>query len=262
MRRNLPNQSRRAFIACAGTAACATMFSMDAHPKLLVNGREQRSPGAVLTGNGAWTYEVVSGWGALPADTSFGGTHGAIAQDKAGHIYVSTQSRTGVLVYSSDGHLVRTIATQYPEVHSMVYAEEDGTEYFYTTVQKGTARENWLFVKMKTDGTPVLKITAPPQAVVPIERDVNLSEDVIRVLVTRADHLNETEMNAVEPFASAACTTSARHSGCTMICTPGCCARASSICVSEKRWCTEQWPCQRMTRARSSSSMVMPPSDP
>ena len=120
--------------------------------------------GRILTGNGAWTYEVVSGWGALPADTSFGGTHGAIAQDKAGHIYVSTQSRTGVLVYSSDGHLVRTIATQYPEVHSMVYAEEDGTEYFYTTVQKGTARENWLFVKMKTDGTPVLKITAPPQA--------------------------------------------------------------------------------------------------
>ena len=37
-------------------------------------------------------------------------------------------------------------------------------EYLYTTVQKGTPKENWLFVKMKTDGTVVQKITAPPEA--------------------------------------------------------------------------------------------------
>lgn len=41
--------------------------------------------------------------------------------------------------------------------------------------------------------------TAPGAAVAGIERDVNLSEDVLRVLVTHAEHLNETEMNAVEP---------------------------------------------------------------
>jgi len=41
--------------------------------------------------------------------------------------------------------------------------------------------------------------TAPGKAVTAIERDVNLSEDIVRVLVTHADHLNETEMNAVEP---------------------------------------------------------------
>lgn len=32
-----------------------------------------------------------------------------------------------------------------------------------------------------------------------LERDVNLSEDILRVLVTRADHLNEKEMGSVEP---------------------------------------------------------------
>ena len=32
-----------------------------------------------------------------------------------------------------------------------------------------------------------------------IERDVNLSEDVLRVMVTQAEHLNQDEMNAVEP---------------------------------------------------------------
>ena len=40
---------------------------------------------------------------------------------------------------------------------------------------------------------------APGPAVTAIEREVNLSEDILRVLVTKADHLNETEMNAVEP---------------------------------------------------------------
>lgn len=40
---------------------------------------------------------------------------------------------------------------------------------------------------------------APGAAVVGIERDVNLNEEVLRVLVTRADHLNEQEMAAVEP---------------------------------------------------------------
>lgn len=116
------------------------------------------------TGNGEWTYRVVEGWGRLPAGTSFGGTHGAIATDRAGNVYVSTQSETGVLVYSPEGALLKTIANDLPEVHSMVYVEEKGAEYFYTTVQKGTPKENWLFVKMKTDGTAVLKITAPPEA--------------------------------------------------------------------------------------------------
>ena len=49
-------------------------------------------------------------------------------------------------------------------------------------------------------GTYVIAFfTAPGSAVTPLEREVSLSEDVLRVLITRADHLNETEMNAVEP---------------------------------------------------------------
>ncbi len=41
--------------------------------------------------------------------------------------------------------------------------------------------------------------TAPGSAVAGIERDVKLSEDFLRVLVLKADHLNEAEMAAVEP---------------------------------------------------------------
>src|SRR5215472_184538 len=119
---------------------------------------------AVLTGNGEWTYQVARSWGKLPAGTQFGGTHGGITQDDRGHVYVSTQSETGVLVYRSDGVLLKTIANEYPEIHSMVYVVENGDEYLYTTVQKGTPKENWLFVKMRTDGTVVQRITAPPEA--------------------------------------------------------------------------------------------------
>lgn len=41
--------------------------------------------------------------------------------------------------------------------------------------------------------------TAPGTAVSAIERDVNLSEEVLRVMVTDAAHLNKQEMEAVEP---------------------------------------------------------------
>lgn len=118
----------------------------------------------MLTGNGEWTYRVTEGWGHLPPGKAYGGTHGGIATDKAGRVYISTQSETGVLVYDANGALLKTIAGQYPEIHSIVLAEENGVEYFYCTVQKGTPAENWLFVKMKTDGTVVQKITAPPEA--------------------------------------------------------------------------------------------------
>jgi len=147
---------RRTFFGTAGIAALAGQsFAIPS---------TSASDSVQLTGNGEWTYRIVSSWGALPVGTAFGGTHGGIAQDKAGHIYISTQSHTGVLVYDSDGHLLRQIATAYPEIHSMVFAIEGGEEHIYATVQKGNPEENWLFIKMKTDGSVLLKITAPPEA--------------------------------------------------------------------------------------------------
>jgi ribosomal protein S6 len=41
--------------------------------------------------------------------------------------------------------------------------------------------------------------TAPPAAVAAIVRDVELSDQILRVIVTKADHLNAQEMAAVEP---------------------------------------------------------------
>lgn len=154
---------RRRFCSAAGAMALTAMASSPASAQAT-----GETPGTdrtqLWTGNGAWTYRVVSGWGELPPGETFGGTHGGIATDEAGLLYVSTQSHTGVLVYDRQGKLLRSIATDYPEVHSMTYAKEDGVEYFYAIVQKGTPKENWLFIKIKTDGTVVQKITAPQAA--------------------------------------------------------------------------------------------------
>src|SRR5256885_14969240 len=107
----MTDMHRRTFLAAAGMTAFAPGRAFSAPSN-------SSSAPMQLTGNGEWIYRVVSGWGALPSGTKFGGTHGAIAQDKGGNIYVSTQSGTGVLVYNSDGRLLRKIATMYPEIHS------------------------------------------------------------------------------------------------------------------------------------------------
>ena len=112
------------FCAVTGAAALATLASPRAEAEVCRRMVKVRRTTRLQTGNGEWTYEVVPGWGQLPAGTAFGGTHGAIATDKAGHVYVSTQSETGILVYQPDGMLLKTIATEYPEVHSIFHAEE------------------------------------------------------------------------------------------------------------------------------------------
>ena len=161
-RKPASNVGRRAF--CFFGAA-STVAAFTSGPNLKAQSSSEPHTGSRLsTGNGEWTYEFVPEWGQLPEGKKFGGTHGAISSDKAGNIYVSTQSDTGILVYAPNGQLLRQIATDYPEVHSMHYAVEDGVEVFYIVVQKGTPKENWLFLKMKTDGSVLQKITAPAEA--------------------------------------------------------------------------------------------------
>ena len=156
------SMTRRRFLtACAGTAALASLASNET---LYAEQSQAADEKTYVTGNGQWRYKKDDTFGHLPAGQQFGGTHGAIATDKAGNVYVSTQSTTGIIVYNRHGQFLKTVAHQYPEVHSMWLTEESGIEYIYATVQKGLPEENWLFIKMKTDGTPVLKIKAPAEA--------------------------------------------------------------------------------------------------
>ena len=67
-------------------------------------------------------------------------------------------------------------------------------------IKKWDERKLMYEIKKQKRGLYIIAyFTAPGEVIVPIERDVNLSEDVLRVLVTDAEHLNQDEMNAVEP---------------------------------------------------------------
>ena len=67
-------------------------------------------------------------------------------------------------------------------------------------IKKWDERKLAYEIRRQKRGTYIISyFTAPGSAVSEIERDVNLSEDVLRVLVTDAAHLNQKEMEAVEP---------------------------------------------------------------
>ena len=67
-------------------------------------------------------------------------------------------------------------------------------------IKKWDERKLSYEIKRQKRGTYIIAYYRGPGASVgAIERDVNLSEDVLRVLVTDATHLNQKEMEAVEP---------------------------------------------------------------
>ena len=96
--KRIPNQTgigvfdRRSFLAVTGATALAGLVGTRAE----ASGSNGSTGGVTMqTGNGEWTYQVAPGWGQLPAGTSFGGTHGGIATDKAGHVYVMATGPNG-----------------------------------------------------------------------------------------------------------------------------------------------------------------------
>jgi small subunit ribosomal protein S6 len=67
-------------------------------------------------------------------------------------------------------------------------------------IKRWDERKLYYEVNGQKRGTYVIAyFRAPGAAVAQVERDVKLSDEILRVMVTKADHLNEQEMNAVEP---------------------------------------------------------------
>ena len=67
-------------------------------------------------------------------------------------------------------------------------------------IKKWDERKLAYEIKKQKRGTYIIAyFMAPGKAVGAIERDVTLSEDVLRVMITDASHLTQKEMEAVEP---------------------------------------------------------------
>ena len=67
-------------------------------------------------------------------------------------------------------------------------------------IKKWDDRKLTFEIKKQKRGLYIIAyFTGPGQMIAPITRDVNLAEDFLRVLITDASHLSQTEMERVEP---------------------------------------------------------------
>ena len=105
----LTNQHRRAFIRTAAGIAAVAPFSNAFASALLA--------GDIVTGEGDHKYRVEHDWLTPPDGLAWGDTHG-VAQDRAGHIYISHTVGGGatkddaVYVFTKDGKFVRSMLPQ------------------------------------------------------------------------------------------------------------------------------------------------------
>src|SRR5438093_4212736 len=92
-----------------------------------------------------------------PDNKPLGPCHGGVVVDKAGNIYVSTDTERGIVVFSPAGKFLRAIGPT--RIHGLEVREENGMEYLYCA--RHTDHE---VVKLKLDGEQVWAIHFPPEA--------------------------------------------------------------------------------------------------
>src|SRR6185436_19782622 len=64
-----------------------------------------------------------------PGGQSLGPCHGGVVIDKAGNIYVTTDTERGIVIFSSEGKFLRAVGPT--RIHGLEIREENGTEYIY-----------------------------------------------------------------------------------------------------------------------------------
>ena len=92
-----------------------------------------------------------------PGDKLLGPCHGGVVIDKAGNIYVTTDTERGIVVFSPEGKFLRAIGPT--RVHGLELREENGVEYIY-----GARPSDHEVLKLKLDGKPEWTIEFPKEA--------------------------------------------------------------------------------------------------
>jgi DNA-binding beta-propeller fold protein YncE len=143
-------QTRRDFLQFAGAAAASVGAGL-ALPGC-ATGKAARPPGARL-GSGTHTYEVVAGWGQLPAGMSYGFGCGVVV-DGQDRVYVTSRSTNpAVAVFDRKGNLLEvwredfaarvglTLAQVKDTAHCIYWSKEGREEFFYWTENVSTNKE-------------------------------------------------------------------------------------------------------------------------
>jgi hypothetical protein len=93
----------------------------------------------------------------MPGGAQLGPCHGGAVIDKAGNIYVTTDTKRGIVIFSPQGKFLRAAGPTH--IHGLEIREENGVEYIYAA--RPTAHE---VVKLKLDGEKVWSLNFPQEA--------------------------------------------------------------------------------------------------
>lgn len=87
------------------------------------------APTECIVGEAAHRYRWVVDWAHLPTESGFGNTHGAIACDAAGRVYVNTDTESAVMIFEPDGKFVGAWGKEFKGgTHGMLIHGKAGEE--------------------------------------------------------------------------------------------------------------------------------------
>ncbi|MBT8038152.1 MAG: 6-bladed beta-propeller [Verrucomicrobiae bacterium] len=112
----------------------------------------------IHTGNGAFSYRTVPGFGKLPDGSKLGPTHGGVVIDQQGLIYVSTNGSKAICVFQPDGTFVKSMTPSVQGIHGMQIITEGEKEYIFGAQLAGAKGQNLRAIKLDLDGNIVLSI--------------------------------------------------------------------------------------------------------
>ena len=92
-----------------------------------------------------------------PDGQPLGPCHGGLVIDKAGNLYVTTDTKRGIVVFSPDGKYLRAFGPE--KIHGLEIRDENGAEVIYAA--RPSAHE---VIKLKMDGTQEWAIKFPTEA--------------------------------------------------------------------------------------------------
>ncbi|HEY6293578.1 MAG TPA: twin-arginine translocation signal domain-containing protein [Terriglobia bacterium] len=134
--------SRRGFLTRLGVGTAAAAVA----PALAL-GSTNKSGSRVVLGSGAHTYELVPGWGVLPAGIKYGYTHG-VQVDSHNQVIVHNQSKDSVIIFDHKGKYIKSWGPEFQKgAHGCLLRKEGGTEYLYLSDY-----ERHIVVKTTLDG--------------------------------------------------------------------------------------------------------------
>src|SRR5947207_2207287 len=111
-----------------------------------------------LTAGAELKYSVVPNFfEEKPDGKQLGPCHGGVVIDKAGNIYVTTDTDRGIIVFSSQGKFLRAVGPT--RIHGLEIREENGTEYIY-----GARPNDHEVLKLKLDGEKVWSLEYPKES--------------------------------------------------------------------------------------------------